>query len=176
MLCVIKTRYCLEHVFYRLHNLLNASVVVVLENPLRFEGREHRFSLLMGQWQGSGVACDLGRHCAFMKNLPQCSLGSELDRPPHLLHNLTCSPGFFCLLQELNHWNDIRLNRGDKNRTAWVRPREGISGGSVLAMVIITRLSAPAVCALGLRLSAMMSVPKKHSEVGRDKPLKTEPS
>ena len=94
MLCVIKTRYCLEHVFYRLHNLLNASVVVVLENPLRSEGREHRFSLLMGQWQGSGRACDLGRHCAFMKNPPQCSLLGLAVTPYITLPVAPCS--VFC--------------------------------------------------------------------------------
>ena len=82
----------------------------------------------------------------------------------------------FCLSQEVNHWNDIRLTRNDKNRTVAVSLREGTSRALVLAVGVIIRLSAPAVCALDLQLSTVESVPQKHFEVGRDKPLKTETS
>lgn len=52
----------------------------------------------------------------------------SLDWLSCLLHSPNCFPVAFCLLQKVTHWNDVRLNRGDKNHTAWLGLREGPQG------------------------------------------------
>lgn len=98
-----------------------------------------------------------------------------LDWPSYLLQALTCSPVSFCLPLNVNHGNHGRFNRGHEDRAAWLSLGEGTRGGYVPAVVVITEFSIIALCPRPL-VSTAMNAPKKPVEVGKDTPLKTEPS